>query len=237
MSDFNRGDFFYDRQYLSSKYRLIGGGTESFIYKVSNDMVAKRFHEPRNLKVKHVHDTIISCNPQTILTSNDFLIANNKIYTQFIEYFAGKQSMNIYDINFDLLSEFIRNLVIDVEELACNGIEMHDITPSSFIYSDSDMKLIDTTKYQYSRYSYSNLYQHNLNELFSISGYFEPKQYQNYYLNDLINISGNRDLEYLKDDYNNYYFYIKEVEKTYKEVTNINVKTINEGRNLVKLLK
>lgn len=236
MENFNRGDFLYDRKSISRKYVPIGGFTEGTVYKISDDLVAKRFKEPRDLYVKEVHDSIILCNPQSILTSNDFLIDDNKVYAQFIKYFNGTQSENVNNINFDVLLKFVKNILIDIEALTECNIQMEDITPSSFIYSDKDMKLFDTTKYCFSDKNKYDLYNHNISTVFNKSDYFNFSLNNNI-IRNIIRISNNFLLEEMKYNYEDYYNFLVELRKTLQNITGVKVNTINDGYALIKSIK
>ena len=233
MKEFNKADFLYDRKFLSKKYIPIGGYTEGIVYKVSDDIVAKRFSKPRDLCIKKIHDVIMDCNPQSILTSNDFLIDNNKIYAQFLKYFHGVQNQNAYDINFDILLKFVKDIVIDIHALTEMSIQMEDITPSSFIYSDKDMKLLDTTKYSFSDMNQNDLLNHNLQAVFVESDYFNLKS-QNCTIQNIIKITNNMSLLSMCYNYEDYYYFLKELRKVLHDFTGVNVNTINEGYALIK---
>ena len=238
MSDFNRGDFLYDRKYLSKKYIPIGGYTEAIVYKVNDELVVKRFNEIRNPIIKSVHDTIIECNPQAILTSNDFLIQDNKVYAQFLKYFKGEQKENVYDISFDVLTKFVKEILVDIQALTEMNVQMQDITPSSFIYSDKDMKLIDTTKYGYSDMNQYDLYKHNMRTLFFESRYFDfDLNDSSNIIKNIIKITQDSDLELMRYNYEDYYYFLKELRRVLQDSTGVKVNTINEGYSLIKHLK
>ena len=238
MEKFNISDFLYDRKFLSKKYTPIGGWTEGTVYRVSDDLVVKRFSEPRDLYVKEVHDAIIECNPQAILTSNDFLIDDNKVYAQILKYFDGVQHEDVNNINFDVLREFVRNILLDIEALTEQNVQIEDVTPSSFIYNDKDMKLLDTTKYCFSDKNQEELYKHNVHAVFCAPGYFNfDLNGSNNVVKNIINISNNVLLESMRYAYEDYYFFIEELQKTLQNITGVKVNNINEGYALIKRFK
>ena len=146
----------------------------------------------------------------------------------FTEYFNAKDLIkDVGEIKFDVLINGTKNILNDIKKMSDNQIALKDITVSSIMYNDNEMKLIDTTQF----YKIENkldpsekrrLYERNLDILFKYSEIWYSDEWNKIIKKDDV-------LSSMYLSFEDYGYFYQEMKRFLEQETNEKVYSINDG--------
>lgn len=146
----------------------------------------------------------------------------------FTEYFNAKNLIkDVGEIKFDVLINGTKNILNDIKKMSDNQIALKDITVSSIMYNDNEMKLIDTTQF----YKIENkldpsekrrLYERNLDILFKYSEIWYSDEWNKIIKKDDV-------LSSMYLSFEDYGYFYQEMKRFLEQETNEKVYSINDG--------
>ena len=175
----------------------IGYGTESTVGLLKNNKRAlKVFKQPLDLSEKQnlligkdlVQDSYVFFDK--VYANNDFIFAAE------CDYINGeKMDSNIINTPLLKLNYATHILKRDTKIISDNGIITDDIKPFNTLYTDDYIKIVDTTRFEYSSKDKNELYRYNLEMVFSMI--------RNCFNNDFLQFIFEKEKDLKKEFYNN----------------------------------
>ena len=228
MEEFDLNDFYGDINKLSEKYEKIGSGIEGDTFKINDKIVVKKFSTPREIIVKKTQDELYKLGLKNVVVPFYSLTKKDKVLATFTEYFNAKDLIkDVGEIKFDVLINGTKNILNDIKKMSDNQIALKDITVSSIMYNDNEMKLIDTTQF----YKIENkldpsekrrLYERNLYILFKYSEIWYSDEWNKIIKKDDV-------LSSMYLSFEDYGYFYQEMKRFLEQETNEKVYSINDG--------
>ncbi len=228
MGEFDLNDFYGDINKLSEKYEKIGSGAEGATFKINDKIVAKKFSTPREMIVKETQDELYKLDLKNVVVPFYSLTKKDKVLATFAEYFNAKDLIkDVGEIKFDALINGTKNILNDIKKMSDNQIALKDITVSSIMHNDNEMKLIDTTQFYKIKQKLDpsekrRLYERNMDILFKYSEIWYSDEWSEIIKKDDV-------LSTMFLSFEDYGYFYQEMKRFLEQETNEKVYSINDG--------
>ncbi len=178
--------------------------------------------------VKETQDELYKLDLKNVVVPFYSLTKKGKVLATFAEYFNAKDLIkDVGEINFNALINGTKNILNDIKKMSDNQIALKDITVSSIMHNDNEMKLIDTTQFykikqKLDPFEKRRLYERNMDILFKYSEIWYSDEWSKIIKKDDV-------LSTMFLSFEDYGYFYQEMKRFLEQETNEKVYSINDG--------